>query len=559
MQKSLRDDLAGGAAAEIGRGEANEGAISGRVVDANIGLPLADVAIEVYRNDRLVAFALTAEDGTYTTPTTLTPGEHFALSRNALGYLDELYDGEDCVLHCFPSGGTPILVPAGQTVAGIDFALVKGGAIAGVIVDTGDGDPIPGVLIQVCNEANLYGTAMTDAAGQYSLGTGLPAGNYFAHTWNELGYIDELYDDVIGDHCLEIGGTPISVALDEVTTGIDFALDRGGAIGGRVTDALSGEPLFSIDVAIYDASGSVSANALSDLGGHYTTGGGLIPGNYYAIAAAFWGDRPPELFDDLHCDAQCDPTTGTPIIVAAGVTTTGVDFDLDLGGAIRGRLTDETTGEGIASISVVFRQSLGFGFFPYAVTDEQGFYNSGFLLRPDVYTVFTSNHGLGYADEFFDDVPCELGCDLSLATPVPVARATLTSGIDFDLVRTGGFSGLLAVTLPEGFADVLVDVYDQEGDWVSSNLHRAPGDYSSEPLPAGTYFAVASPFGFEAVLYDGLPCPPGCDVTSGTPITIESGVITPGIDFQIGPEVIFTDGFESGDLSAWSEPGPERP
>ena len=47
-------------------------------------------------------------------------------------------------------------------------------------------------------------------------------------------------------------------------TGIDFALDVGGAIVGMVTDASSGDPLGDVHLQVYDAGGSYVTYAYTD-------------------------------------------------------------------------------------------------------------------------------------------------------------------------------------------------------------------------------------------------------------------------------------------------------
>ena len=52
-----------------------------------------------------------------------------------------------------------------------------------------------------------------------------------------------------------------------------------------------------------------------------------------------------------------------------------------------------------------------------------------------------------------------------------------------------------------------------------------------------------------------LLCFQGCDVLDGTPISVLSGSGTPDIDFALRV-LLFADGFESGDTTAWSRQSP---
>ncbi len=104
--------------------------------------------------------------------------------------------------------------------------------------------------------------------------------------------------------------------------------------------------------------------------------------------------------------------------------------------------------------------------------------------------------------------------------------------------------------IPDGFARI----FDDTGSSVGLAFMDNDGDYSFGGLAAGTYFVRTESTGFFDELWDDIPCPQGaCVVTSGTPIVL-MGTDVATADFVLGSEVseIFSDGFESGDLSAWS-------
>ena len=87
------------------------------------------------------------------------------------------------------------------------------------------------------------------------------------------------------------------------------------------------------------------------------------------------------------------------------------------------------------------------------------------------------------------------------------------------------------------------------------------GACQSTGLASGDYFALSYDWGIDDgyidELFDDIPCPEGsCDVTTGTPIPVILGLDTPGIDFALGDDRLFVDGFESGDTSGWSRTVP---
>ena len=103
--------------------------------------------------------------------------------------------------------------------------------------------------VDVYDAAGNYVTyAFSDASGTYVSEDGLPAGTYYARTWNSLGMIDELWDNITCLECDVTTGTPIAVTVGTTTPGIDFALAQGGLIAGTVTHAGTGDPLVFANV-----------------------------------------------------------------------------------------------------------------------------------------------------------------------------------------------------------------------------------------------------------------------------------------------------------------------
>ena len=83
-------------------------------------------------------------------------------------------------------------------------------------------------------------------------------------------------------------------------------------------------------------------------------------------------------------------------------------------------------------------------------------------------------------------------------------------------------------------SSVSVGIYDPFGGLRWPRLHRRLGQYrTSSGLPTGTYRAhTSNRVGYIDELYDDVPCPGGCTVTSGTPIAVTVGNTT-GIDFAL--------------------------
>lgn len=84
------------------------------------------------------------------------------------------------------------------------------------------------------------------------------------------------------------------------------------------------------------------------------------------------------------------------------------------------------------------------------------------------------------------------------------------------------------------------------------------GRYDVSLAPGYYFVSTDNRRGFVDEAFDGVLCPggpastDGCDPTLGTAVLVVGGMAT-GIDFALaGKWEIFTDGFESGGVSAWS-------
>ena len=177
---------------------------------------------------------------------------------------------------------------------------------------------------------------------------------YFNSNW-----VDELYDDVPcpNGNCNPVTGSPVAVTQGGTVSGIDFALDRWGAITGTVTDVATGQPITSGEVEIYDQNDNYVAQGHLYNSGSFTVDR-LAAGTYFARTRNVSGYS-DELYEDLPCASSCQPSAGTPIEVLLGATASGVDFALEELGAISGFVIFAPTGELLRNIRVEIWSSNG--------------------------------------------------------------------------------------------------------------------------------------------------------------------------------------------------------
>lgn len=329
------------------------GALSGTVTDAGTLAPLAGVVMTLHALDRsdppaeIMRETQTDASGAYRFEG-LPAGRYKVVTRNSLGYADELYGNTPCPAgYCFPElfsdAGTPVDVALGATAGGVDFALDPGAHITGTITDAMTLAPLTNACVYVLRisgglvSAAAYDCA--DGAGQFDAG-GLPAGTYYLWAVGASSHGPALYGNI---SCLQAvcasrpaavaASTSIAIATGATVSGRDVALAPAGGISGVVRDASTLMPLAGIDVrGVVRASGAAFevVSAITNASGEYALPG-LPVGTYFVYVSD--APRRGEIFDDIPCaEARCTEaelrTLGTPIAVAPGAMTTGIGFSL---------------------------------------------------------------------------------------------------------------------------------------------------------------------------------------------------------------------------------------
>ncbi|MFT4263761.1 MAG: carboxypeptidase-like regulatory domain-containing protein [Nocardioides sp.] len=291
------------------------------------GTPLRGVQVEAYRS--------TEDDDEYGSATTAADGSYVITGLGAGTYGVYAYHGDNNVVSA--TYGDPVTVSDDAVSTGIDFSLVAGGIVSGVVTSAAGG----GALEDVCVDADgddAYGSAVTDATGHYSV-VGLATGDY------DLWFYD------CGDNNVLTARYPSSVSVTQgsTTSGIDIALQAGGIVTGTVSFA-NGIP--AEDLCVYAGQAetddgeeyfSAYAGAWTGADGTYRIDG-LASGSYVIMFA----DCAEEYGDDEFLEYYDDATSlddATPVSVTAGQTVSGIDAQV----VVDNPATTESTSSASAS------------------------------------------------------------------------------------------------------------------------------------------------------------------------------------------------------------------
>jgi hypothetical protein len=258
-------------------------------------------------------------------------------------------------------GAAPAPIPAGG-ISGKITAQDTGSGLADATVVVRDGD------------GNTVQTARTYADGTYFIFFGLPSGVYTVQ------FLTGLSTDTATRTYAGATISPVSVVEPQMTTGINAALVKGGAITGKVTAEDGGAGLPDVPVLIKTTAGLPVGLGTTDTEGAYSITG-LATGSYNIEL------RPSQSVNDIS-SVYADPVGPSTVDVTAPNTAT-VNLTLSRSlqvGQITGRVVAEDTSQGLRGVFVSVFDASNSALASLVKTDANGFYASE-DLAPGSYKV----------------------------------------------------------------------------------------------------------------------------------------------------------------------------
>lgn len=444
---------------------AADGAITGRVTDAETGFPLAGICVSA-DSDSDYDSDLTDGAGFYRVGY-LSPGAYAVRFYDCSysGYLEEHYDDR-------PDSGSAdaVEVRSGATTTGIDAGLTKGGTITGTVTDEGTGRPLPGICVYADGiEIDQYESDVSDEDGSYRL-PGLRTGSYRVRFYDcsDSGYLDEYYDD--GQFS---DADPVEVLEGETIAGIDAALALGGVISGVVRADRTGQPLRDVCV---DASsdGDYGYTCTRDDGTYRIQG---LRGGSYRVEFS----ENSAGFEDEYYDDKPDWYSADLVEVVEGAEAGGIDAGLALDTGISGTVIDQF-GTPVVGVCVGAHDEYGY-FDQRASTGIDGSYL--ILFQPGTYHVWFDDCGSGdiFDLEWYDDASSSYE-----AEPVVVPEGADATGIDAQIEVRSSIGGTVTGEGGVPLSDACVAAYgDSRWDLEGYDYTDEDGTYRVGPLEPGEY------------------------------------------------------------------------
>jgi hypothetical protein len=286
------------------------GVVRGRVVAAATGLPLHRVRLTLNGAAQNPPSGVTDVRGEF--EISAVPPGTYTLSAARAGYLTVQYGQRRP-----REAGRLIVLAAGQSVEKIEIAMVRGGVLAGRILDD-LGDPAPLVRVEAVEARFIRGRRMfvaaritsTNDAGEFRV-SGLEPGAYqLRATSREVWESDDgkstfvfaptSFPGVVGSEQAQT----LTVAPGQEVGGLDFRLVAGGAarVTGVVQDA-SGEPVPDVVVNLSEIGRTIGgaiqssgpgATVRTDARGAFDIP--KIPAGDYLVSSGGPNDRANESF-----------------------------------------------------------------------------------------------------------------------------------------------------------------------------------------------------------------------------------------------------------------------
>ncbi|MFQ6093313.1 MAG: hypothetical protein ACE5OR_11700, partial [bacterium] len=483
------------------------GAIAGNVKD-RFGSPVYPISISALDplTGKRKKSSSTDKNGDYLIEGLATGS--YAVKVYSSEHVNEYYDDAHSLAEA-----TPVTVTAPFVTDGIDFTLEDlYGSIAGTIQDE-SGHPIESIHIRAVdpNTGELKGIAYSDWDGDYRMH--LPDGRYVVWTdANWLGFVNEYYDDVLDFD----EATPIEVIRPNITENIDFALEMGGAIAGRVVDE-AGEPVRYVEILALDSeTGELRGRSYTKY--DYTIGG--LPSGQYVIfvEGSHLG------YVNMYYDNVAHFSEATAVTVNRPDTTFGVNFVLPKGGVITGQVLEQS-GEPLPKTIITAFDVKSGELVSSDGTDEDGRYAAGGLATGG-YVLRADAHHQGWAVEYYDGV-----ANFSEATVVEVTVSDTTFDINFNLEKGGAISGLVLDQdgIPVYYPRVVV-IDPNHSEKIVQGKGYYEGEYTIGGLPSGSYLVKTemAEWGYADEYYDNAP-----DVSSATLVEVVAPDTVAGIDFEL--------------------------
>ncbi|MFZ4857789.1 MAG: carboxypeptidase regulatory-like domain-containing protein [Desulfuromonadaceae bacterium] len=441
--------------------------ISGKVSDsAGIGIAGVLIFARDAASGSLIGAAPSQSDGTYTISGLPTGSYKLQFNGGSTGYISQWYNNKTSL-----TLADVVTVTAGVDTNGINATLILGGTISGKVSNSAD-TGAAGVLVRVYDAASgsyiSYGYSQFDGSYTSPL---LSAGSYkLQFIGGSTGYISQWYNNKTSPSLADA----VTVTAGTATSGINATLILGGTISGKVSNS-AGTGIAGITVQAYDVVSSTPFNStFSQSDGSYIITG--LPAASYNLR--FSGGNTGYI--SQWYDSKTSQMLAGTVSISAGITTTGINATMILGGTISGKVSN-SAGSGIAGVYLRAYEVASSSNINYGSSQSDGSYTiTG--LPTGSYKLEFSGGSTGYISQWYNNKTSQ-----ALADAVTVTAGAATSDINATLILGGTITGKVSNTEGTGISGVSVQVYDATSGYPNSASSLSDGSYTIAGLLTGSY------------------------------------------------------------------------
>ncbi len=429
--------------------------ISGKVIAADTGIGLKNCRIEVWQGDVFKAEAVTDVGGAYSVKKLPGAGNLIVTAKPPAGtseYFYQFYNGK------ISRNTADILSTLNGNLTDIDFVLerIRAVGISGRVHDGQNG--LAGVEVNIFSESAVFGVnVVTDRDGNYTVAGLRPADDYRISVrmdeFNAEFYYaipeGEIPGEYIPDYSVfsskdSTAVTPSEPPLKYIDVIAD--INQGGNIKGRVFAADRKTPLQGVWVNAWSDALNSGNSGQTDENGRYTIWGLEAVSEEEAETKGYIVEtRSSEYAYQIYSEV-----TKKEDAERVGTGATGINFYLDTGYAISGKVTDPK-GKAVSGAEVIARS--------FSDSQKQGNALSG---KNGVYRI----HDLPLADDyivqvFSSDYPVQyyrLTAEKELAEQVDIIAGN-AENIDFVLDKGPVIKGVVYIGGTPAPADLWVSVW----------------------------------------------------------------------------------------------------
>lgn len=385
--------------------------------------------------------------------------------------------------------------------------------IEGLVYENDAKTPIPGVPVMAYDKYGCFVSGnVTNTRGRYSISNLIP-GEYIVRIHSgEYGtggkYAGEYYKNAY----IWENSNPVNVKNTMVTTGINFLLDKGTTLTGKIVEQDTKVPLTNtmFFMKIYTSKEEYITyfNQTDSLGNYLVNG--IEPGKYRISI------EPDECVGRFYSDTMIT-------IKSTFDTVSGINFEAIKGGVITGKITP---------ITQAWIQVIGTSKSLEKQVDSVGNYIiSGLPSGKYIVRVYPFPKTSQYAWKYWQNANSEM-----YATPVKVQGKDTVKNIDFNLEDEGIISGIVKDKNGLPLENCDFELYDTCGErLIEPTVSQTSGRYYEiHNLPQGEYILKVTSSYFNKNFH-GKYYKDTYQLETARKINVKSGHTTSDINFELDP------------------------